>query len=144
MDDVWGNPGPEVEFLILAEHAEAIHGKLYLMGGAWETIHVARFDQPVTLSLAAGIQVPWHATNIHHGVVVSVQTADGEVLAAEQHPIMMGRPAHIEPGTSQRALLVLQMSVVLPRPDRYVVMAAIDETPQARVAFRAVPGHAHG
>jgi hypothetical protein len=49
MDDMWGNDGPQIEFLILAEHVEVIHGKLYLMGG-WETMHVAGFDAPVTLS----------------------------------------------------------------------------------------------
>jgi hypothetical protein len=144
MDELWMGSAPAVEFLILAEHVEAIHGKLYLMGGAWETLHVSDFDQPVTLSLAVGVQVPWHATNSQHAVTLSVQTVDGEVLAAEDRAIMMGRPAYIEPGTSQRALLVLQMAVALPEPNRYVVTASIDETPQARVPFRAVPGHVHG
>lgn len=144
MDEVWGGSAAEVEFLILAEHVEAIHGKLYLMGGAWETIHVARFDDPVTISLAAGIQVPWHATNRQHSVTLSVETVDGEVLVGENRQIMMGRPAHIEPGTSQRALLVVPLSVALPAPGRYVVVASVNESPQARVLFRAVPGHVHG
>jgi hypothetical protein len=143
MEEVWNGDAPRVEFLILAEHVEAIHGKLYLMGGAWETIHVARFDVPVALSVAVSVQVPWNATNQQHAVSVSVQTADGEVLTAEERQVMVGRPAHVEPGTSQRTLLVLEMSVDLPRPDRYVVVAAIGETPQARVSFSAVSGHLH-
>jgi len=143
MEEVWSGDAPRVEFLILAEHVEEIHGKLYLMGGAWETIHVARFDVPVTLSVAVSVQVPWNATNQQHAVSVSVQTADGEILTAEERQIMVGRPAHVEPGMSQRTLLVLPMSVDLPKPDGYVVVAAIDEIPQARVSFSAVPGHAH-
>jgi hypothetical protein len=143
MEEDWSGDSPRVEFLILAEHVEAIHGKLYVMGGAWETIHVARFDVPVTLSMAVSVQVPWNATNRHHVISMSVQTADGEVLTAEERQLMVGRPAHVEPGTSQRTLLVLSISVDLPKPDRYVIVAAIDESPQARVSFRAVPGQVH-
>jgi hypothetical protein len=144
MDEVWGGAEPEAEFLILAEHVEAIHGKLYMMGGVWETIHVATFDMPVTLSLAVSILVPWNATNRQHSVDVSVQTADGDTLTAEGRQVMVGRPAHIEPGTSQRTLLVLQLTPVLPGPDRYVVVAAVNDAPQKRVSFRAVPAHIHG
>jgi hypothetical protein len=143
MVEVFGGAEPEVEFLILAEHVEAIHGKLYLMGGAWETIQVARFDAPVTLSLAVSVQIPWHATNHQHTVVVSVETADGEVLAAETRQVRVGRPAHIEPGTSQRTLLVLQLAVELPRPDHYVVVAVVNDASRARVPFRAAAGHVH-
>ena len=143
MDEAWGGDVPRVEFLILAEHVEAIHGRLYLMGGAWETIHVSHFDVPVALSMAVSVQVPWNATNQQHTVAVTVQTVDGDVLTAEARQIMVGRPTHVEPGTSQRTLLVLSLSVNLPKPDRYVVVASIDENPQVRVSFRAVAGHVH-
>lgn len=144
MDEMWAGAAPEIEFLILAEHVEAIHGKLYLMGGGWETMHVAQFDVPVTLSLAVSVQIPWHATNHAHNVGVSVETADAEVLTAQERQVMVGRPAHIEPGAAQRTLLVMQFTVELPGPGRYVVVATVNETPQARASFRAVPGHAHG
>lgn len=143
MGDVWAGDAPHVEFLILAEHVEAVHGKLYMMGGAWEILHVADFNAPVPLSLAVSVLVPWHATNRPHAVDTAVETADGEVLAADGRQIMVGRPAHIEPGTSQRTLLVMQMAVELPGPGRYVAATGIDGVQQARASFRALPAHGH-
>lgn len=144
IDDRWAGDAPEVEFLILAEHAETIHGKLYLMGGAWETMHVASFDAAVSLTLAVSILVPWHATNQPHTLSVSVQTADGDVLTLERRQVMVGRPTHIEPASTQRTLLVLELRVNLPEPARYAVVAGINDISQARLSFRAVPGHVHG
>src|SRR5581483_10320512 len=121
-----------------------IHGKLYVMGGAWETITVANFDMPVTLSLAVSIMVPWLGTNRQHVLTISVETGDGAVLAEQSSPMTVGRPANIEPGTSQRRLIATQLPVQLPGPDRYAIVTAIGSAPRARTVFRAVRGHVHG
>ena len=142
--EVLGGETPSVEFVMLAEYVEVIHGKLYVMGGAWETITVGNFDMPVTLSLAISILVPWLGTNRQHVVTLSVETGDGAVLAEQSRPVTVGRPANIEPGTSQRRLIATQLPVQLPGPDRYVIVAAIEGTPRARTAFQAAQGHIHG
>jgi hypothetical protein len=66
------------------------------------------------------------------------QFADAEVLAELGRHLTMERPADIEPGTSQRSMLVLRVPVTLPGPGRYVAIASINGTPDARVAFRAL------
>jgi hypothetical protein len=124
--------------VILAEHAEVIHGKLYLMGGGWDNITVQDFQAPLILPLAVSILVPWPATNRPHTEEVSVQTADAEVLAEQHRHLTVGRPAEIEPGTSQRSLLVLRVPVRLPGPGRYVALASVNGTSETRVAFRAL------
>jgi len=144
VDEVLGGEIPQVEFVMLAEYVEVIHGKLYVMGGAWETITVGNFDVPVTLSLAVSVAVPWLGTNRQHVVTISVETGDGAVLAEQSRTVMVGRPASIEPGTSQRRLIATQMPVQLPGPDRYVVVAAVEGAPRARTAFQAAGGHIHG
>ena len=53
----------------------------------------------------------------------------------------MGRPADIEPGTSQRSLLVLRVPVRLPGPGRYVAIASVNGASEARVTFRALAAH---
>ena len=53
----------------------------------------------------------------------------------------MGRPADVEPGTSQRSLLVLRVPVRLPGPGRYVASASVNGTSEARVTFRALAAH---
>lgn len=59
-------------------------------------------------------------------------------LAAQHRHLTVGRPAEIEPGTSQRSLLVLRGPVRLPGPGRYVALASVNGTSETRVAFRAL------
>jgi hypothetical protein len=54
--------------------------------------------------------------------------ADAEVLAELERHLTVGRPADVEPGTSQRNLLVLRVPVRLPEPGRYVAMASVNGT----------------
>src|SRR5262249_54509042 len=58
-DDLQTLNEPIVEFFILADYAEAVNGKLYMMGGGWDQSFVKDFSQPVSFSFAIGIQVPW-------------------------------------------------------------------------------------
>jgi hypothetical protein len=141
MDDLPSFDEPEVEFLILADHVEAIHGKLYMMGGGWENIAVHDFELPVTLEMAVSVDVPWNATNRPHTISVSVQTADGEILANVDGNIVAGRPATIEHGASQRTMLSMKIPVTFPIAGTYVVVASLNEAPAKRVTFRAIPAH---
>jgi uncharacterized protein DUF6941 len=141
MDDIPSFDEPTVEFLILADHVEAIHGKLYMMGGGWENIAVHDFESPVTLEIAVSVDVPWNATNRPHTISVSVQTADGEILANVDGNIVAGRPATIEHGASQRTMLSMKIPVTFPSAGTYVVVAGLNEVPAKRVAFRAMPAH---
>jgi hypothetical protein len=135
---MWKHDEPAIEFVMLAEHAEVIHGKLYIMGGGWDSITVQDFQAPLILPLAVSMLVPWQATNRPHTVTISIQSADAAVLAAQQRHLTVGRPAEIEPGTSQRSLLVLRVPVQLPGPGRYVAIASVNDTSETRVAFRAL------
>jgi len=141
MDDIPSFDEPAVEFLILADHVEAIHGKLYMMGGGWENIAVHDFESPVTLEIAVSVDVPWNATNRPHTISVSVQTADAEILANVDGNIVAGRPATIEHGASQRTMLSMKIPVTFPSAGTYVVVASLNEVPAKRVTFRAIPAH---
>jgi hypothetical protein len=135
---MWEPDELAIEFVILVEHAEVIHGKLYLMGGGWNSITVQDFGAPLILPLAVSVLVPWQATNRPHTVTISIQSADAAVLAEQHRPLTVGRPATIEPGTSQRSLLVLRVPVTLPGPGRYVALASVNGTSETRVTFRAL------
>ena len=54
----------EVDWLILADHAEVIGGKLYMNGGGWNRV-ATKGSFPVTksFSVALAIRVPWTLTN---------------------------------------------------------------------------------
>lgn len=128
-----------VDFLMLADRAEAVNGKLYVMGGAWDRQFVQDFAQPIWLSLAIGILVPWNATNQQHNLQVTIEDFDGRPLSFSlQAGFTAGRAATATPGEVQRVIMALPMvPQILPGPGKYTVKAAINGTLMKTVEFYA-------
>ena len=40
---------PTIDFLLIADRAEVVSGKLYMMGGAWDHITITDLGQPVMI-----------------------------------------------------------------------------------------------
>jgi hypothetical protein len=59
---------PRIDSFMVADHAEAINGKLYIMGGGFDTIGAPGFPHFVRFSMAAVLRVPWHDTNRRLGI----------------------------------------------------------------------------
>jgi hypothetical protein len=131
----------DVDFLLLADRAEAINGKLYAMGAAWDRIGVQDFAKPLTLSIALGVLVPWNATNQPHVVALTLRDADGVPVEFKvEASFVAGRPAFLN-GETQRVLLAIPgANVVLPHPGNYVLVAAVDGVEKKLVRFSAAPG----
>jgi hypothetical protein len=133
---------PEVEFLILADHAEAVNGKLYLMGGGWDRRTVADFRQPQTFAVAVGILIPWTETNRPLSLTVALTDLDGAPIAPPlQTQLTAGRPANAKPGQKLRYMLAVNFQTGIPRPGEYVVNARIGANSPKRVSFYAEPIH---
>lgn len=94
----------EVDFLILADWAEPINGKLYVQGGGWDRMLLPPGGRPISIAIAAGILVPWHLTNQPHKFSLSVETGDGAPVGrAIEGGFNMGRPVNSTPGQKFRA-----------------------------------------
>ncbi len=132
---------PRVEFALLADRAEAVNGKLYVLGGAWDRITVQDFSQPVVISFAVSIIVPWNACNEEHTLSVKLLDDDGQPAGAEvEGAFNAGRPPSLARGEEQRVLIAVPaMPVQLPRAGGYLVLVGIDGAEQMRVRFRATP-----
>jgi hypothetical protein len=131
---------PDIDFLIVADRAEAVNGKLYMMGGAWDRLFVRDFEEPVGFSIAVSVVVPWTATNELHELTLSVETADGVKLEPQMGVgINVGRPPTAEAGQSFRALVAADVRYKLPGPGAYVVVAALAGSDTRRTVFYATP-----
>ncbi len=128
---------PGVDFLILADRAESINGKLYLMGGVWDQIGVIDFSKPVVFSIALGILIPWNATNLDHKLRVQLLDEDGNQLFSVDGGFKVGRPPQLPQGASQHNVLAITVSAVLPKSGTYSVEAAINEAEQRTTTFFA-------
>lgn len=133
-------PRVEVEYLLLADAAEALNGKLYLMGGGWDTISVANFDLPVTISVACGVSVPWNETDDEHTLTIRLQDADGQLIAPDLNATFRtGRAATLPKGAATHAPFAIKAGLKLPGPGSYTFVGIIDNEPQfaRRLQFHA-------
>jgi hypothetical protein len=64
----------------VADNAEAINGKLYVMGGGFDTMAVAAFPADIHFWFATILLVPWKDTNRRLPIAGSVETMDGDDL----------------------------------------------------------------
>ncbi len=57
--------GISLDYLLVADGADAVGGKLYLLGGGWDRLMVPQLPGPpaVPFAVALGINVPWNLTN---------------------------------------------------------------------------------
>jgi hypothetical protein len=128
--------------LLLADAAEAIGGKLYILGGAWNIGGPA--GQPIAMAVAINITVPWNETNQRHKFRAVLVSEDGEAVTnAEGQAIEVvgdfdvGRPAGIKPGTSFNAPLAIRLSPVL-AAGGYRWEVSIDGTLMAAESFTII------
>jgi hypothetical protein len=93
---------------MLADSAQAVEGKLYILGGGWSVTG----PQPVPMAIALKVDVPWDQSNTRHRWRLELVDADGQPVLLggtedeEGKPVEIeqefeiGRPAGVKPGTA--------------------------------------------
>ncbi len=127
----------EIDYLILAEHAEVTGAKLYLMGGGWDTMNVADVPANVRITAVAGIRVEWDETNVAIPLVVRVDDDDAQEVFRLNGQINVGRPPQLLPGTSQLSQMTFVLQLQLKALGGYRVSLAVG--PEDRQVRRSVP-----
>ncbi len=130
-----------VEWLVLADYAEIVGGKLYLMGGGWDVLTVnTGFPLTRPVGIAAAFSVPWNETNERRSVELDIQTEDGQSVGRVAGQFEVGRPAGIKQGQDQRLQLAANIPLNLPAPGTYVIVAIVEGQEGARFPFNVVAG----
>src|SRR5207245_6209027 len=83
--------------MMLADAAQAVNGKLYIMGGGWSVMG----PEPTPYAIALKVEVPWDETNKRHTLVLRLLDDDGRpvrVAARNEDPIALEIPADFEVG----------------------------------------------
>jgi hypothetical protein len=117
-----------IEYLFLADHAESLNGKLYVMGGGWDQLTTPDLSGPVRLSIACGVQVPWNETDDDHTLSLVVEDSDGNPVApALQVGIKTGRSPTMVRGSSAHVTFAVQAALPFPGPGTFVAVATVDD-----------------
>ena len=134
--------------LLLADAAQAIDNKLYVLGGGWSVTG----PDPTPSALAIAIKVPWDEANRHHDLRVELLDADGQPIMVgdppDDRPVVIeshfevGRPPGLRPGTPIDLALAVNLGPVPLAPGgRYEWRLSIDGHSEAHwhAAFSTRP-----
>lgn len=113
------------EWVILADHAEVLNNKVYLMGGGWDNLTVEALPKPFRLALAVAFSVPWNETNKVHTLEIELRTEDGASLVRVEGQLEVGRPPGIRPGQRQRIQIAATVDLIFESLGTYEVIAGV-------------------
>ena len=83
----------ELGFLLLADHSEAINGKVYMVGGGWNVLRLPELPHEWGFHITLGLDVGWDETNTSHDIAISVHDPDGHEVGDGLAGRVRGRPA---------------------------------------------------
>jgi hypothetical protein len=131
----------KAEWLILADAAQIVGGKLYLLGGGWDVLTVST-DFPVAqrCAVAASFTIPWNETNQRHNVEIAIASEDGTEIAKISGQLEVGRPAGTPLGTDQRAQFAAELGLEFKEPGSFAIIARVEGQDEARTTFRVLAG----
>lgn len=128
--------------LLLCDHAEAINGKLYIMGAAWNLLQAP--EQAITIALAIVVKVAWDEADTSHELIAELLDADGERIIMNGEPVApsgrfeLGRPTGVKPGSTLNMPLAFNLSGLVLGVGQYEWRLTIDGEPVARAPFAVV------
>ncbi len=101
--------------VLLADAAQAVGGKLYILGGGWSTTG----PHPTPSALAIYIKVPWDQANRRHRMRLDLVDSDGNPVEVDspigsqpvvvESEIEVGRPPGTAPGTPLDIALAINL-----------------------------------
>ena len=117
----------DIDYAIIADYAEVVGSKLYLMGGGWDTSTMPEVPFQLRLAIAVGVRIGWEETNLSIPVRIVVQDDDGQEQVKIEGQVQVGRPPQLTPGSSQLAQLAANVPVNIPSFGGYRVHVEVGQ-----------------
>jgi len=131
--------------MLLADAAQEVNGKLYVLGGGWS---VTGPDLP-PMAIAIKLDVPWSAANVQHAFALELIDEDGRPVPAgdsgggvrAEGSFEVGRPAGLPAGSDIDFAFVVTIPPFPVAAGRYSWRLTIDD--ESREDWvRPLPGRA--
>lgn len=131
----------DVEWVILADAAEVVNNKLYVLGGGWQHLTInAPPPVPHACAIAVAFSVPWLETNQLHNIEILVEDQDGAQLSRVDAQLEVGRPAGIPLGLAQRVQMAAKLLVIFQTTGTHAVSVCVEGKEKQRLTFEVMPG----
>jgi hypothetical protein len=133
-------PIPRLDFALLADAVQAVGGKLYVIGGGWDTLFVSRFPaRHPSMGIGMRLRVPWSFHGDRFTVSVDLVDEDGvSVFGEKRLSQTMGvrRPPHLPSGSDVSIVRAFTFnSLPLTRPGGYAFPILVDDNEVSRLRF---------
>lgn len=119
--------------MLLADNAQNVAGKLYILGAGWSLTGPA----PSPSAVAMKIDVPWEATNRKHQVRIELHDSDGNPVRIPGPvdsqplrvivPLEVGRPPGMVQGTPIDWPFAMNVGPIALNPGRYEWRCTVEE-----------------
>lgn len=129
----------ETGFILLSDKSEALNGKLYALGGGWNTLRFPSLPHSHPFCIGLGIDVAWGETDEPHRLELRIEDPDGANLA---DPFSLefeaNRPEGLIPGLDQRLVMSLETVQTFNVQGPHAAILTIDGKEIGRSRFQVV------
>ncbi len=134
------NPLPQIEFAMVADAVQAVAGKLYIIGGGWDTLFVRAFPaRHPTLGIGMRIRIPWSDLDTFT-LAVDLVDEDGSSLFKGKRlaqRIKINRPPAMPAGGDMGIVRAFTFNnLVFPKEGGYAFRILVDDNEVSRMRFR--------
>ena len=132
----------DIDYALMADAAEIANGKLYVLGGGWDTYSAAEVPAQLRVAIAVGVRIGWEETNQQTPVRVTIEDDDGQQLVAIDGAVNVGRPAGLSPGSTQLAQMAVNLAVNFQKHGGYrvrIVAGSEERSVEKLLPFRVLP-----
>ena len=139
MDITPDSIGPTVDVALLADSVQAVRGKLYVLGGGWDTIWVAGFPaRHPSLGIGLRLRVPSSWAGDTLVLSVELQDADGAPLLPRPLSHRVSIHSHAESPLTTDFGIVRSFTfnnLSFAREGSYSFVISVDDEPVSRLRF---------
>jgi len=129
----------KIEYALLADAAQAVGGKIYVLGGGWNLFRSPSYPAPVQLAIAIGLGFTFNEIGIKYPLNVVIADETGVPIVPEMKgQVETGQPAADVPKTaSVKIPVAININMSLPHAGTYgIVVTAGPST--AQLSFEAI------
>jgi hypothetical protein len=127
---------------MVADHAEAVGGKLYVTGGCWNSITVPELPAVHShLTVAAALHIPWQATNQPHSLHLDLVDEDeaSRLPVPLEAKLEAGRPPGMRSGDETVIVMAFNFDgLKLERAGLHAFVLSVDGSPLGRIGFKVL------
>lgn len=131
--------GPTVDVALLADAVQAVRGKLFVLGGGWDTLWVRSFPaRHPSLAIGLRLRVPSSWGEEFLKVSVELQNADGASMLSHPLAHTVRLPTHAESSITTDFGLIRSFTfnnLLFQSEGAYSFVISVDDEPVSRLRF---------